>query len=175
MASRSENRYLWPERLKRLTCLVSGEHDYRMRERAGRVFLECQQCGGQSPGWESTRPAREAAPSSRRQPTDPAAGTTPAASNPDDRQERVDAGEFLREILADGPIKQADAIKRARERGIADRTLRRARRRIGAVALKQGFGRGSFWLWRLAPRHPQIAAPLLIRRCVLYGCPSGAT
>lgn len=138
--------------LKRLTCFVSGEHAYRMRERDGRMFLECQQCGGQSPGLESTSPARGAGPSSRRQPSDLAAGTTPAPSSPDDRPaERVDAGEFLREILAEGPMKQADVIKTARAQGIADRTLRRARRRIGAVALKQGFGPGSCWLWCLAP------------------------
>jgi hypothetical protein len=63
----------------------------------------------------------------------------------------MNADEFLREILANGPMKQADVTKAARERGIADRTLRRARSRLGAVATKQGFGRGSFWLWRLSP------------------------
>ena len=116
--------------LKRLTCLLSGEHDYRMRERDGRVFLECQRCGGKSPGWES---ARDGAPSSQRQPSDLATGTTPVPSSSDDRPERVDAGEFLREILADGPVRQANVLQASRAKGIAFRTLRRARRRIGVV------------------------------------------
>ena len=146
--------------LKRLTCFVSGQHSYRMRERDGRIFLECQQCGGQSPGWESPRPVQNATPTMRLPPTARDTQTIRAASTPDDRHGRVDADEFLEEILADGPLKQADVTKAARAQGIADRTLRRARSRLGAVATKQGFGRGSFWLWRLAPtRRTDTALP----------------
>ena len=50
---------------ERFLCFVRCEHDYRLRGRNGRVFLECKQCGVQSPGWEmgpSTRPVRDTAP-----------------------------------------------------------------------------------------------------------------
>ena len=146
--------------LKRLTCFVSGQHIYRMRERDGRIFLECQQCGGQSPGWESPRRVRDAAPGVRLHSRARDTETIRAVSTPDDGHGRVNADEFLRDVLANGPMKQADVTTAARARGIADRTLRRARSRLGAVATKQGFGRGSFWLWRLAPtRHTDTTLP----------------
>ena len=50
---------------KRFACLVRREHDYRLRGRNGRVFLECKRCGVQSPGWEmgpSARPVRDTPP-----------------------------------------------------------------------------------------------------------------
>jgi hypothetical protein len=57
-----------------------------------------------------------------------------------------DAEEFLRGELEDGSRHLAvDLLRDARRLGIADRTLRRARRRIGAHTEKAGFGRG--WEW----------------------------
>ena len=50
---------------ERFACFVRREHDYRLRGRNGRVFLECKRCGVQSPGWEmgpSTRPVRDTPP-----------------------------------------------------------------------------------------------------------------
>ncbi len=134
--------------LKRLTCFVSGEHHYRVRERDGRVFLECQQCGQRSTGLESSsRPVLGTRPAARSK-ADPNLGprTTPSVRPPG-----ADADRFLSEILADGPMRQVDVTKAAAAQGIADRTLRRARGRLGVVATKHGFGGGSFWVWRLRP------------------------
>ena len=50
---------------ERFACFVRREHDYRLRGRNGRVFLECKRCGVQSPGCEmgpSTRPVRDTPP-----------------------------------------------------------------------------------------------------------------
>ena len=52
--------------LKRLTCFVSGEHHFRVRERDGRVLLECQQCGQRSTGLETgSRPVLGTEPAAR--------------------------------------------------------------------------------------------------------------
>ena len=129
---------------RRLTCFVSGEHHYRMLESGGRVFRECQQCGQRSAGLESSnRPVLTAG-----QETRPASAPKPT---PSIRLPKTDADQFLRETLADGPMRQVDVTKAATLQGIADRTLRRARGRLGVVATKHGFGSGSFWVWRLRP------------------------
>ena len=132
--------------LKRLTCFVSGEHHFRVRERDGRVFLECQQCGQRSTGLETgSRPVLGTEPAAR-----PLFGprksplVTPSMPPPG-----ADADRFLSEMLANGPMRQVDVTQAAAAQGIADRTLRRARVRLGVVATKHGFGAGSFWVWRL--------------------------
>ena len=38
----------------RLVCLVRREHDYRLREGDGRVYLHCRRCGVRTPGWETS-------------------------------------------------------------------------------------------------------------------------
>ena len=51
-----------PAIFARLPCFVRREHDYRLRGRDGRVFLECARCGARSPGWllePRTRPLRD--------------------------------------------------------------------------------------------------------------------
>ena len=141
--------------LKRLTCFVSGEHHYRVRERDGRVFLECQQCGQRSTGLETgSRPVLG---------TEPAAGPTfgprkSARAAPSMSPPGADADRFLSEMLAKGAMRQVDVTKAAAAQGIADRTLRRARVRLGVVATKHGFGAGSFWVWRLRPAAQESAS-----------------
>ena len=56
----------------------------------------------------------------------------------DERGEQLDANTFLEDILADGPMKQADVINAAKRNGIPERTLRWGKRRIGVQATKQG-------------------------------------
>jgi len=52
----------------------------------------------------------------------------------DDRQERADAVTWLREYLElEGPAKSADAKREAKKAGISERTLVRARKKVGAV------------------------------------------
>ena len=72
------------------------------------------------------------------------------------RTELADADAFLREVLEDGPMKQSAVAKLARSQGFADRTLRRARERIGVETSKQGFSGDSFWIWSLPPIHTEV-------------------
>ena len=40
--------------LDRLVCLVRRQHDYRLCEGGGRVYLHCRRCGVRTPGWETS-------------------------------------------------------------------------------------------------------------------------
>ena len=55
----------------------------------------------------------------------------------------------LKDILADGPVPVTAAKKRLREAGIADRTLDRAKQKLGVQSHKRGFSHGSRWVWEL--------------------------
>ena len=35
-------------------CLVRRQHDYRLCEGGGRVYLHCRRCGVRTPGWETS-------------------------------------------------------------------------------------------------------------------------
>jgi hypothetical protein len=75
--------------------------------------------------------------------------------DPDDQAPaRSEAEEVLREILSDGPIPARQAKQLARDAGIAERTLDRARQGIGAVTRREGFGKGARWLWSLPDPDP---------------------
>jgi putative DNA primase/helicase len=72
----------------------------------------------------------------------------------EDRLAIDEAIEFLRGELSDGQRYQAgDIFKAARQLGIADRTLKRARKNLGVETKKAGFGRG--WEWWL-PKGPSL-------------------
>jgi hypothetical protein len=74
---------------------------------------------------------------------------------PDDQAPpRSEAEEVLRVILADGPVPARQAKQLARDAGIAERTLDRAREAIGAATRREGFGPGARWLWSLPDRDP---------------------
>jgi hypothetical protein len=74
-----------------------------------------------------------------------------------DRSAEEEAAAFLQDILADGPVDaklvQADA-KRA---GIAERTLKRAKRRLEVRAQKRGFGESGAWVWSLPATTPRLS------------------
>jgi hypothetical protein len=71
-----------------------------------------------------------------------------ATVNEEERGALEDAIEFLRGELSDGAHHQVkELVRLAKASGISDRTLRRARRSIGAKTEKAGFGRG--WEWFL--------------------------
>jgi hypothetical protein len=81
--------------------------------------------------------------------------------DPDDQAPaRSDAEEVLREILSEGPMPAKEAKALAREAGIAERTLDRAREAIGAVTRREGFGKGARYLWAL-PDNPMDAMPAM--------------
>jgi hypothetical protein len=79
-----------------------------------------------------------------------------ASASDEQRSAEEEAEEFLREEFADEARHPADIFKAARKVGIADRTLRRARKKLGAETEKAGFGRG--WEWWL-PKGPTPLAP----------------
>jgi Bifunctional DNA primase/polymerase, N-terminal/AAA domain/Primase C terminal 1 (PriCT-1) len=75
-----------------------------------------------------------------------------AAPGGEDGVERADADEFLRELMAlEGVVKANDAFKAARQLGISDRSLKRAKRRLGVKSTHQGRpgSRGWEWFWSL--------------------------
>ena len=39
---------------ERLVCLVRRQHDYRLREGGGCVYLHCRRCGVRTPGFEAS-------------------------------------------------------------------------------------------------------------------------
>ena len=64
------------------------------------------------------------------------------------RQEpsRLDeATDFLREVLADGPLPASKIKTLAVDEGVTERTLKRARKKLGIASKREGFGAGSSW------------------------------
>ncbi len=70
----------------------------------------------------------------------------PAPSD-DDRGEREEAEAWLQKVLAPGSLSAKDIFRQAREAGIAERTLKRAKARLGVVTIKEHFSGG--WRWKL--------------------------
>jgi hypothetical protein len=69
--------------------------------------------------------------------------------DPEEKDARDEAAEFLRAELQGGPV-SASAIKaRARALGISDSTRKRAKAKLRIVSEKQGFGADGLWTWRL--------------------------
>ncbi len=66
----------------------------------------------------------------------------------EDRSERLEAMDWLRERLADGAVSRKQIMTDAKAAGHADRTLRRAKDALGVV-VKHDVGFQSGWLWRL--------------------------
>jgi len=58
----------------------------------------------------------------------------------------TDAVEFLRAALADGERAATEVLTEATALGIAERTLRRARKAVGVLVRRQGFKDGRFIL-----------------------------
>lgn len=64
---------------------------------------------------------------------------------------REDAREFLRGLLAEGPVDVQQVDELGRKKGLQIRTLRRARKDIGAISTSVGFGKGRTAKWSLKP------------------------
>ena len=86
-----------------------------------------------------------------------------AASVPaDEKTERQEAQEVVRQILADGPMETAELQRLTRSAGISDRTVERARRDLGVKAKPRndpGTGKVSGWVVEL-PDHSAATPPL---------------
>jgi len=60
----------------------------------------------------------------------------------------ADAGQWLLEVLADGRIRSGDIFTMAAKEKISEKTLRRAKAKIGVEAVHDGIGTASFWYWQ---------------------------
>jgi putative DNA primase/helicase len=73
----------------------------------------------------------------------------------------TEAEEFLQDKLSAGAVPAKDAEEHARAIGIAPRTLRRARKKLGVIAEKAGLKEG--WNWRLPPEGGQVSPKAAIK------------
>jgi len=56
---------------------------------------------------------------------------------------------FLLEMLAAEPVDAKEVKREARNAGIAEKTLYRAKDQLGVLSQKKGFGEGQHWAWAL--------------------------
>ena len=72
----------------------------------------------------------------------------------EDRDERRDAEGFLLDLLGEGDVvKASDVFRAARQAGISERTLRRAKRKLGVESSHEGQpGQAGTWYWWLPPK-----------------------
>jgi hypothetical protein len=72
-----------------------------------------------------------------------------ASPDPEERGALADAIAFLRDLLTDGPCRAGDVKQKARQAGIAERTLHRAKERLKIRAERFGAVTDAHWEWRL--------------------------
>ncbi len=65
----------------------------------------------------------------------------------DEQSDRAQAAEWLRDALADGPVRSTDVIAQAKANGISEKTLRRGFHDMGGKPRKGSFDGG--WYWEL--------------------------
>lgn len=71
-------------------------------------------------------------------------------SDAETRSALDEAAEWLRDVLADGPLDAKDVHRRARDNGISERTLKRAKRSAGVVSESSRAETGiSGWRWSI--------------------------
>jgi energy-coupling factor transporter ATP-binding protein EcfA2 len=78
----------------------------------------------------------------------------------EDRSAVEDAAEFLRGLLADGPMAAKAVYREASDAGHSQASIRRAQKSAGVEVVKDGMAGG--WQWRLAPKMlktPEDAQP----------------
>ncbi len=73
-----------------------------------------------------------------------------ATRSQEDPSQVEDAQFFLLQMLAGGPQTSKTVYAKAREAGIAKRTLDRAKKALKVRSWKKGSGKGSYWEWQLA-------------------------
>lgn len=67
----------------------------------------------------------------------------------DERGSVNEAQDFLRETLADGRVKVKDIESQAKSSGHSHATLGRAKRALGIISEREGFGREAVYYWKL--------------------------
>lgn len=90
-----------------------------------------------------------------------------------DLEERTAGDEavgFLLDLLQDGPIPAKKVKSAARDAGIAERTLDRAKKRAGVATHREGFGADGVWYWSLpATQTPKDAIERRTQSEASYG------
>jgi putative DNA primase/helicase len=70
-----------------------------------------------------------------------------------------EAEQFLMDLLVNGPVLSKIAKRQAADNGISDKALRRARKSIGVVAKREGFGEDMRSTWCLPGVKPKTPSP----------------
>jgi archaellum biogenesis ATPase FlaH len=70
----------------------------------------------------------------------------------EERSEQDDAKEFLLAELANGPVRSAEVTRNAKSAGHSHMTLSRAKKSLGIISEREGFGKGALWYWSLKPK-----------------------
>ena len=73
----------------------------------------------------------------------------------DDHSAVAEAEYVLYSILVEGPVPAKECIKLASEAGVSERTLKRAKKRMGVPSWKEESGKKCKWLWEL-PNDPKL-------------------
>lgn len=93
-----------------------------------------------------------------------AAALVQVPTDPDERHERDEARDVLRELLT--VAKPATDVRRATEgAGLSWRTVRRAADELHVIRAKRGFGESGEWVWEL----PKVATPLIPQTVATLG------
>ncbi len=94
-----------------------------------------------------------------------------AEAEPEAGGEGRDAGEWLREALADGEVDARTLRRLTEDAGYAWRSMQRVAHRIGATAVRTGFGAGAKYVWRLPMRatNPPCAPCAPNSECGVHG------
>jgi len=70
-------------------------------------------------------------------------------NTPEECSSLAEAINFLKILLEEGSMLKKEITEKAREAGIKDITLRRAKTALGVMSVHEGFGKGSVWKWCL--------------------------
>jgi hypothetical protein len=81
--------------------------------------------------------------------------------DPDAAPQQAEAVEILREILGDGPMLARNVERFAAQAGIAKTTLHRARKSLGVITRREGFGPGSYYVWSMPATSPPAENPAI--------------
>lgn len=67
----------------------------------------------------------------------------------EEHTQRDEAKDFLKQLLADGPMPAKEVRKEAEQVGIKEATLKRAKKALNIDSNRSGFGSSGVWLWEL--------------------------
>ncbi|PIR48109.1 hypothetical protein COU80_06065 [Candidatus Peregrinibacteria bacterium CG10_big_fil_rev_8_21_14_0_10_55_24] len=79
------------------------------------------------------------------------------SANEEEKSALEEAEEYLKEELRDGPKRARELYADAKDAGISERTLKRAKANLNIERTKDGFGKDGFWSWQL-PSSPKSAS-----------------